>query len=85
MLGAEEALSQSVPLDQVSESQESTYEHRHDVIVIETDSNSDEEGGTEEAGQVRFWQENYRIPLMLVIFYQDFVFLELVCFKTSDL
>ncbi|KAM9468929.1 nucleoprotein TPR-like isoform 3-T3 [Clarias gariepinus] len=51
VLGAEEALSQSVPLDQVSESQESTYEHRHDVIVIETDSNSDEEGGAEEAGQ----------------------------------
>lgn len=52
-MGVEEILSQSIPLDQVSESQESTYEHRHDVIVIETDSNSEEEGGVEEAGQVR--------------------------------
>ncbi|XP_034166487.2 nucleoprotein TPR isoform X3 [Pangasianodon hypophthalmus] len=51
VLGVEETLSQSVPLDQVSESQESTYEHRHDVIVIETDSNSEEEGGVAEAGQ----------------------------------
>lgn len=53
VLGVEEILSQSIPLDQVSESQESTYEHRHDVIVIETDSNSEEEGGVEEAGKVR--------------------------------
>uniref|UniRef100_W5UJA0 Nucleoprotein TPR n=1 Tax=Ictalurus punctatus TaxID=7998 RepID=W5UJA0_ICTPU len=53
VLGVEEILSQSIPLDQVSESQESTYEHRHDVIVIETDSNSEEEGGVEEAGQYR--------------------------------
>ncbi|XP_058269448.1 nucleoprotein TPR isoform X3 [Hemibagrus wyckioides] len=50
VLGVEETLSQSVPLDSVSESQESTYEHRHDVIIIETDSNSDE-GGVEEVGQ----------------------------------
>lgn len=54
VLGVEETLSPSVPLDQVSESQESTYEHRHDVIVIETDSNSEEEGGGAEAGQVRY-------------------------------
>lgn len=53
VLGVEETFSQSVPLDQVSESQESTYEHRHEVIIIETDSNSDEEGGVEETGQVR--------------------------------
>lgn len=52
VLGIEETLSQSLPLDSVSESQESTYEHRHDVIIIETDSNS-EEGGVEEVGQVR--------------------------------
>ncbi|GAA6102968.1 nucleoprotein TPR isoform X3 [Tachysurus ichikawai] len=51
VLGVEETFSQSVPLDQVSESQESTYEHRHEVIIIETDSNSDEEGGVEETGQ----------------------------------
>ncbi|KAI5099153.1 nucleoprotein TPR isoform X2, partial [Silurus meridionalis] len=50
ILCVEETLSPSVPLDQVSESQESAFEHRHDIIVIETDSNSDEEG-VEDAGQ----------------------------------
>ncbi|TSN03387.1 Nucleoprotein TPR [Bagarius yarrelli] len=47
----EESLPQSITLEQVSESQELAYEHRHDVIVIETDSNSDEGEEVEEAGQ----------------------------------
>lgn len=60
----EESLSQSVPMDQVSESmqpsesqlsaQDSSDEHRHDVIIIETDTDSEdeEEEVEEEPGQV---------------------------------
>ncbi|KAL7849266.1 hypothetical protein SRHO_G00208890 [Serrasalmus rhombeus] len=55
---AEESLSQSVPGDQVSESQQpsesqlsaqdSSDEQRHDVIIIETDTDSEEEEEAEE-------------------------------------
>ncbi|XP_052403719.1 nucleoprotein TPR [Carassius gibelio] len=56
--GDEESLSQSVPMDQVSESQPSesqisgqdlSEEYKHDIIVIETDSGTEEE--QEEPGQ----------------------------------
>uniref|UniRef100_A0A673GXG7 Nucleoprotein TPR n=1 Tax=Sinocyclocheilus rhinocerous TaxID=307959 RepID=A0A673GXG7_9TELE len=60
--GDEESLSQSVPMDQVSESQpsesqisgqDSSEEYKHDVIVIETDSGTEEEEEEqEEPGQV---------------------------------
>ncbi|XP_076833031.1 nucleoprotein TPR isoform X2 [Brachyhypopomus gauderio] len=55
-VAVDESLSQSVPMDQVSESQlsaqDSSDEHRHDVIVIETDSDTEEEEvAEEEAGQ----------------------------------
>ncbi|XP_050989675.1 nucleoprotein TPR [Labeo rohita] len=59
--GDEESLSQSVPMDQVSESQpsesqisgqDSSEEYKHDVIVIETDSGTEEEEEEqEETGQ----------------------------------
>ncbi|XP_016348737.1 nucleoprotein TPR-like isoform X2 [Sinocyclocheilus anshuiensis] len=59
--GDEESLSQSVPMDQVSESQpsesqisgqDSSEEYKHDVIVIETDSGTEEEEEEqEEPGQ----------------------------------
>ncbi|KAF4117130.1 hypothetical protein G5714_001683 [Onychostoma macrolepis] len=59
--GDEESLSQSVPMDQVSESQpsesqisgqDSSEECKHDVIVIETDSGTEEEEEEqEEPGQ----------------------------------
>lgn len=53
----DESLSQSVPMDQVSESQpsesqisgqDSSEEYRQDVIVIETDSATDEEEEEQE-------------------------------------
>ncbi|XP_052470885.1 nucleoprotein TPR isoform X1 [Carassius gibelio] len=56
--GDEESLSQSVPMDQVSESQpsesqisgqDSIEEYKHDVIIIETDSGTEEE--EEEQGE----------------------------------
>lgn len=59
--GDEESLSQSVPMDQVSESQPSetqisghdSEEYKHDVIIIETDSGTEEEEEEqEEPGQV---------------------------------
>ncbi|XP_067218458.1 nucleoprotein TPR isoform X2 [Chanodichthys erythropterus] len=55
--GDEESLSQSVPMDQVSESQpsesqisgqDSSEEYKHDVIIIETDSGTEEEEEQEE-------------------------------------
>ncbi|ROL44753.1 Nucleoprotein TPR [Anabarilius grahami] len=59
--GDEESLSQSVPMDQVSESQpsesqisgqDSSEEYKHDVIIIETDSGTEEEEEEqEEPGQ----------------------------------
>ncbi|KAL1280197.1 hypothetical protein QQF64_014797, partial [Cirrhinus molitorella] len=59
--GDEESLSQSVPMDQVSESQpsesqisgqDSSEEFKHDVIIIETDSGTEEEEEEqEEPGQ----------------------------------
>ncbi|XP_073704186.1 nucleoprotein TPR [Garra rufa] len=59
--GDEESLSQSVPMDQVSESQpsesqisgqDSSEDFKHDVIIIETDSNTEEEEEEqEEPGQ----------------------------------
>lgn len=52
-------------MDQVSESQESTYERRHNVIIIETDSNSEEDGGVEEPGQVR--RLAGKLPLILAL------------------
>uniref|UniRef100_A0A8C1M7L8 Nucleoprotein TPR n=1 Tax=Cyprinus carpio TaxID=7962 RepID=A0A8C1M7L8_CYPCA len=56
--GDEESLSQSVPMDQVSEShpsesqisgQDSSEDYKHDVIIIETDSGTEEE--EEEQGE----------------------------------
>ncbi|XP_035390027.1 nucleoprotein TPR isoform X1 [Electrophorus electricus] len=54
--GVDESFSQSVPMDQVSESQlsaqDSSEEHRHDVILIESDSDTEvEEEVEEEPGQ----------------------------------
>lgn len=50
--GEDESLSQSVPMDQVSESQisgqDSAEEYKHEVIVIETDSATDEEEEEQE-------------------------------------
>ncbi|XP_051768515.1 nucleoprotein TPR-like [Ctenopharyngodon idella] len=55
--GDEESLSQSVPMDQVSESQpsesqisgqDSSEEYKHDVIIIETDSGTEEEEEEQE-------------------------------------
>uniref|UniRef100_A0A9J8BGN9 Nucleoprotein TPR n=1 Tax=Cyprinus carpio carpio TaxID=630221 RepID=A0A9J8BGN9_CYPCA len=55
--GDEESLSQSVPMDQVSESQpsesqisgqDSSEEYKHDIIVIETDSGTEEEQEEQE-------------------------------------
>ncbi|XP_056597198.1 nucleoprotein TPR [Triplophysa dalaica] len=50
--GDDESLSQSVPMDQVSESQisgqDSSEEYKHEVIVIETDSATDEEEEEQE-------------------------------------
>lgn len=61
--GDEESLSQSVPMAQVSESQpsesqisgqDSIEEYKHDVIIIETDSGTEEEEEEQgEPGEVR--------------------------------
>uniref|UniRef100_A0A9J8DG09 Nucleoprotein TPR n=1 Tax=Cyprinus carpio carpio TaxID=630221 RepID=A0A9J8DG09_CYPCA len=66
--GDEESLSQSVPMDQVSESQpsesqisgqDSSEEYKHDIIVIETDSGTEEEQEEqEEPEQVKAAEES---------------------------
>uniref|UniRef100_A0A4W4GVR7 Nucleoprotein TPR n=1 Tax=Electrophorus electricus TaxID=8005 RepID=A0A4W4GVR7_ELEEL len=58
--GVDESFSQSVPMDQVSESQlsaqDSSEEHRHDVILIESDSDTEvEEEVEEEPGQSKMF------------------------------